>query len=160
MFVFDSNDDSEVTGKLDVTSARLRASGVKVTRYRIRVLELLSNAGRPLSHGDIAIALSQASGPYMDRVTLYRVLDSLVGKGLVLKAVDANGVFRYSGAQARRPHAGHVHFHCLDCGGMFCLEAKPPTPPRLPSGFRLREVEYDVRGSCPDCSEAVSAAVA
>ena len=151
---FNPNDDSAVAGTPQVVSERLRASGVKVTRHRIRVLDLLSSAGRPLSHGDVVIALSLVPGPTMDRVTLYRVLDSLVVNGLVLRAVDANGVFRYSGAQARGRHAGHVHFHCLDCGGMFCLEAKPPAPPRLPSGFRLREVEYDVRGTCPDCAGA------
>lgn len=121
------------------------------------MLELLSRAERPLSHGDMEVALALEPALPMDRVTLYRVLDSLVAKGLVLKAVDANGVFRYSGADARLRHAGHVHFHCMDCGGMFCLNAKPPAPPRLPAGFLLREIEFDVRGTCPGCAVAASA---
>ena len=58
-----------------------------------------------MSHGDMETALSAAPVHSMDRVTLYRILDSLVANGLVLRAVDANGVFRYSGAKARHRQA-------------------------------------------------------
>ncbi len=100
------------------------------------------------------VALATRPVQSMDRVTIYRVLDSLVANGLVLKAVDAHGVFRYTCAEGRQQHEGHVHFHCLGCGGMFCLSAKPPLPPRLPRGFRLSEIEFEVRGTCPDCADA------
>jgi hypothetical protein len=78
----------------------------------------------------------------MDRVTLYRILDSLVACGLALKAVDTRGVFRFSAAGAQRQHADHIHFRCTGCGGVFCLKAEPPPPPKLPRGFRLNEVAY------------------
>ena len=32
------------------------------------------------------------------------------------------------------------------------LHAEPPPPPKLPRGFRLNEVAYDVRGLCAGCS--------
>lgn len=131
------------------TADLIRATGAKATPGRVRVLELLSGADRPLSHADIEAALNEAP---VDRVTLYRVLDSLVTTSLVLKAVDTNGVFRYSGATAQRRHSSHIHFHCTDCGGMFCLDAKPPAAPKLPRGFNLSSVEFDVRGTCKSCS--------
>lgn len=124
----------------------LHEAGLKVTSGRVRVFETLRAAAQPLSHADIEIRLPDA-----DRVTLYRVLDSLVAGGLALKAVDTRGVFRFSAA-AQRQHAGHVHFRCTDCGGVFCLKAEPPPPPKLPRGFRLAEVELDVRGTCADCA--------
>jgi len=52
---------------------------------------------------------------------------------------------------APRPHDGYVHFRFLACGGVFCLKASPPAP-KLPRGFRLAEVEYDVRGTCAQCA--------
>lgn len=134
------------------TSADLiRAAGVKVTPGRVRVFEALAGAMQPLSHADLEALLPDA-----DRVTLYRVLDSLVACGLALKAVDTRGVFRFSASSERREHSGHVHFRCTDCGGVFCLKTPPPPPPKLPRGFRLAEVEFDVRGTCAACVARVA----
>ena len=133
------------------SSDLIRAAGVKVTRGRVRVLDALLAARQPLSHAEMEARLGDAFEPAMDRVTLYRILDSLVACGLALKAVDTRGVFRFSAAGAQRQHANHVHFRCTDCGGVFCLKAEPP-PPRLPRGFRLNEVAFDLRGTCAGCS--------
>jgi Fur family ferric uptake transcriptional regulator len=132
---------------MSATADLLRAAGVRVTPGRVRVLEALAAAAQPLSHADLESLLPDA-----DRVTLYRVLDSLVACGLALKAVDARGVFRFSASGAQREHGGHVHFRCTGCGGVFCLKAAPPPPPKLPRGFRLAEVDYDVRGTCAQCA--------
>jgi Fur family ferric uptake transcriptional regulator len=125
----------------------LHEAGLKVTPGRVRVLEMLLAGAQPLSHADIEALLPDA-----DRVTLYRILDSLVACGLALKAVDTRGVFRFSASGTQREHGGHVHFRCTDCGGVFCLKAAPPPPPKLPRGFRLVEVDYDVRGICASCA--------
>jgi Fur family ferric uptake transcriptional regulator len=133
---------------MSATTELLRQAGVKVTPGRVLVLEALSSAAQPLSHSDLELRL-----PDSDRVTLYRNLDSLVACGLALKAVDTRGVFRFSATGAQRQHANHVHFRCTDCGGVFCLKAEPPAPPKLPRGFRLGHVEYDVRGTCAQCAK-------
>lgn len=135
-----------------VTADLIRAAGVKVTRGRVRVLDALRAARQPLCHAEMESRLGDEEEAAIDRVTLYRVLDSLVACGLALKAVDTRGVFRFSAAGAQRQHAGHIHFRCTDCGGVFCLKAEPPPPPKLPRGFRLGEVEVDVRGTCAGCS--------
>ncbi len=138
--------------QIDVSADLIRAAGVKVTRGRVRVLDALHAARQPLSHAELEARLDDPAEPAMDRVTLYRILDSLVACGLALKAVDTRGVFRFSAAGAQRQHAKHVHFRCTDCGGVFCLKAEPPPPPRLPRGFRLNEVAFDLRGTCAGCS--------
>lgn len=132
---------------MSATANFLRAAGLKVTPGRVRVLDALRAAPQPLSHADIVALLPDA-----DRVTLYRVLDALVACGLALKAADARGVFRFSASGAQREHGGHVHFRCTGCGGVFCLKAAPPPPPKLPRGFRLAEVDYAVRGTCAACA--------
>lgn len=133
--------------RMSATADLLRAAGVRVTSGRVHVLEALAAAAQPLSHADLESLLPDA-----DRVTLYRVLDALVACGLALKATDARGVFRFSASGAQREHGGHVHFRCTGCGGVFCLKAAPPPPPKLPRGFRLAEVDYAVRGTCADCT--------
>lgn len=138
------------------SSELIRAAGVKVTRGRVRVLDALRAARQPLSHAEMEALPAGAGDAAIDRVTLYRVLDSLVACGLALKAVDTRGVFRFSAAGAQRQHAKHVHFRCTGCGGVFCLKAEPPPPPRLPRGFRLGEVAYDIRGICAGCAVQVA----
>jgi Fur family ferric uptake transcriptional regulator len=144
--------------KAQTAAGLIRATGAKVTRGRVRVLEFLRVSNRPLSHAELEAALSAEDGSSIDRVTLYRVLDSLVFNDLVLKAVDTHGVFRYSYAAAQRGHSSHIHFHCADCGGMFCLDAKPPMPPKLPRGFQLASIEFDIRGTCKACASNAASA--
>ena len=127
---------------------RIRATGARATPARIRVLELLSSAPVPLSHHDVELALGDAT---LDRVTLYRVLDWLAASGLAHKNSDAARVFRFSAASVGE-HATHVHFRCEQCGGVFCLDAPPPVVPRLPPGFVLARVDYDLRGRCDACA--------
>ena len=107
---------------MTATADFLRTAGLRVTPGRVRVLDALQAASQPLSHADI-----EAQLPDADRVTLYRVLDSLVACGLAFKAVDARGVF--------------------------CLKAAPPPQPKLPHGFRLGTVEFDISGVCAQCNQ-------
>lgn len=129
----------------------LRDKGARITSARIRVLGLLQSAHAPLSHGDIEGQLSKDAYPEMDRVTLYRVLDWLTDIGLVHKAADSRGVFCFTAANPNVEHARHMHFRCTDCGSVFCLDMPPPSPPKLPKGFRLAGMELDIRGNCPNC---------
>jgi Fe2+/Zn2+ uptake regulation proteins len=134
---------------MSTTNDLLRAAGVKVTPGRVHVLEALLVATQAMSHADIEALLPDA-----DRVTLYRVLDSLVHCGLALKAIDSRGVFRFTASKVGQEHGGHNHFRCTGCGGVFCLKAAPPPPPRLPHGFRLGAVELDISGTCLACNSA------
>ncbi|MCX7896368.1 MAG: transcriptional repressor [Rhodocyclaceae bacterium] len=130
----------------------LRNAGLKATPARLFVLRLLAETTKPLSHAEIeALARKEADAP-PDRVTLYRVLEALTAAGLATKAVDRRGVARFSARDTHRRHERHVHFHCLGCGGVFCLTAPPPKPPRLPKGFRLEAAEFDVKGTCAQCA--------
>jgi Fur family ferric uptake transcriptional regulator len=146
-------------GRVQTAAAgQLRAAGLKVTPARLRVLAQLTAAVAPLCHGELERRLAAEAGGAIDRVTLYRVLDSLAGHGLAVRSVDDQGLFRYATVAERQRHQGHAHFRCTGCGSVFCLDAPPPPPPRLPRGFRPAEVELDVRGTCADCARSPGAA--
>jgi Fur family ferric uptake transcriptional regulator len=122
-------------------------TGERVTPARVRVLGELLGADRALSHHDLEGALGVAS---IDRVTLYRVLDWLVERGLSCRTLGADRVFRFSATQSA---AGHAHFECSVCGRVICLAAPTPQPAGLPHGFRAESVALTVRGRCADCNQ-------
>ncbi len=128
----------------------VRASGDRVTAARVSALGVLIASRRALSHTDIEQSMSRAGA--VDRVTLYRVLDWLVEKGLAHRIAGADRAWRYSIASTA--HSDHAHFQCNHCGKVLCLEqlAKPEVRlPRLPSGYRTERVEMTVQGRCAEC---------
>jgi Fur family ferric uptake transcriptional regulator len=135
-------------------ASAIRSAGARATPARVRVLALLQGSPTPLSHTQIEESLSQQGQSALDRVTLYRVLDSLAESGLAHKAADARGVFRFSAAQPEHRHHSHTHFRCTHCGAVFCLDMPLPAAPTLPPGFHLDSMEVDIRGECANCSHA------
>lgn len=115
-----------------VAEARLRAAGVRATTARLKVLGALLSANSALSHQDLRRAV------VIDRVTLYRVLSSLIKAGLAHMVTGDDRISRYgvtipiTGAKAasadlhsESEHASryrHGHFQCTLCSRMFCLE--------------------------------------
>ncbi len=120
----------------------------RVTDARWRTLEALFVAERPLSHAEIEAGL--AAGGAIDRVTLYRVLDWLVGRGLAHKIEGHDQAWRFS-AVGNDTH-GHAHFQCTQCNKMYCLTAIQPTLVlALPPRFHFEEADISLRGTCADC---------
>lgn len=106
---------------------QLRAAAVRITAARLKVLGALLAAQRALSHQDI-----QQHFDSLDRVTLYRALDTLTAAGLAHKIAGDDRTFRYSaGTERAAPEAGadpaagphsHGHFKCARCAKVFCLD--------------------------------------
>ncbi len=106
---------------------QLRAATVRVTTARLKVLGALLAAQRALSHQDI-----QQQFDSMDRVTLYRALDTLTAAGLAHKIAGDDRTFRYSaGTELAAPDGAmdlatgahsHGHFKCARCAKVFCLD--------------------------------------
>ena len=131
------------------SAARIAACGGRSTRTRVAVLDILSGAGRPLTHDEVGAALA-AQRVAHDRVTLYRTLDWLVTHALAHRVAGTDRAWRFN-ATADEAH-GHAHFHCRQCGGVFCLESLHPAfAATLPAGFRLERADLSFHGRCPDC---------
>ena len=79
------------------------------TDNRLRVLEVVGNNSYPLSAADIYTTLERTCR--INRVTVYRILDLLVEKGLVERISTGGRAFYYGMA----PNENH-HPHPLDDG--------------------------------------------
>lgn len=116
-----------------LAEADLRAAAVRVTAARVKVLAALLSARCALAHQDIQACIK------IDRVTLYRVLASLIDAGLAHKISGEDRVSRFSPSSepgrrkqeslpSQTPHQKqngqhrHGHFQCTRCTRVFCLD--------------------------------------
>lgn len=101
----------------------LRNAGLRVTRQRKEVLELLiKNSNTPLSIDEITAELSDG----FDRVTTYRIINSFTEKGLVEKVNHLSNNLKVT----LSPRLKNKHLHlvtCRVCGSTFtaniCVQA-------------------------------------
>jgi len=130
----------------------LESSGLGYTPNRHRVLEVVGNNSGPLSAQQIFETLSRTDN--INRVTVYRILDVLVDKGLVERIRGGGRSFVY-GLAPNRNHPAHPHFYCKHCGNLECLnphsldvdlQAMQRTFPGV-----IENVEVRVDGVCKNC---------
>ena len=130
----------------------ITAHGGRATRTRVAVVEALEDGDHPLTHEEVAAALTRA-GVTHDRVTLYRALDWLVGRGIAHRVAGSDRAWRYG--LVRQAAHQHAHFHCERCGHVFCLEnLQPAFALALPYGYQLERAELILHGACPACRGA------
>ncbi len=135
----------------DRAESLVRGRATRATRPRIEVLAVLLAAPRALTHREIERHAKRALD--IDRVTVYRVLDWLVARGLAHRISGDDRVWRFNAAEdehARR----HAHFKCNGCGEVICLEkgvAARDVP--VPAGYRSQEIELTVKGLCAGCRQ-------
>ncbi|MDR0989408.1 MAG: TonB-dependent receptor plug domain-containing protein [Prevotellaceae bacterium] len=127
------------------------------TKSKQLVADVLAAASSALRHEEIE---KQLSGK-VDRVTIYRILQSFEEDGRVHKIVDESGKSYY--ALCRHCEEGHhrdnhPHFQCIRCRQITCLETVVPSP-KLPKGYRAVSLFTLVSGYCPSCFKGMKAVV-
>ncbi|HWQ38233.1 MAG TPA: transcriptional repressor [Burkholderiales bacterium] len=134
-----------------VAEALIRKTGHRVTTARVQILTLLLNAGSALTHNEVEDQLGKNLS--VDRVTVYRVLDWLTQVGLARRITESDRIWRFIALTEGRTAASSAHFTCTCCSQTIVLPgAAPQRRPRLPPGYRARQMELSVRGLCADCS--------
>lgn len=138
---------------------RVRDTGARVTGARVQVLASLLEADRALSHAEVQRLLARDDRvEVLDRVTVYRVLDWLVGAGLAHRVSGPDRVGRFSAhaGPLGAGHGRHGHFKCVRCDRVFCMRASRglarSVRAMLPEGFAGEQVELTVLGRCADCA--------
>ena len=133
-------------------SGLLETSGLGHTTNRHRVFEVIGNNSTPLSAQQIFDTLNRTDN--INRVTVYRILDLLVEKGLVNRISGGGRSFVY-GLAPNENHPAHPHFYCKHCGQLQCLQ-----PESLKVDLRavrqtvlgvVENVEIRVDGVCKNC---------
>jgi Fur family ferric uptake transcriptional regulator len=133
----------------------LLSNGVDPTPLREAVLKTVGAESRPVTAAEImAIVMSQMS---INKVTVYRILDLLVDKGLIRRLWAGDRAFRYGMGNCHN-HPDHAHFICMQCGAMECMEAGAVPGVMATSKIKGRHLvkRVDVRfeGICGACEQA------
>lgn len=132
--------------------ALLQSVGLSGTTRRELVLETIGDYHGVLRPTEILRRVRKRAS--INRVTLYRILDLLVKKGLVRRLSAGDRTFRY-GLSATPRHPDHAHFHCVQCGRMVCLEpAEVPLEVKKSGHLQtviIQHVEIRVDGLCQAC---------
>jgi Fur family transcriptional regulator, ferric uptake regulator len=134
----------------------LRRYDLKVTPVRLEVLHVLVNSDIALSHSDITSKLGDDT---IDKVTLYRTLNTFNEKGLIHKVAteDRNWLYAIMLHTNQIPVSehDHAHFICNSCEKIFCFPIAPHVPAgiaTLKDGFKVTEQEIRLHGFCPSCN--------
>ena len=130
----------------------LATKKLEITENRLRVLEVVGNNRFPLSANDIFKTLERSST--INRVTVYRILERLVARGIV-ERLSTGGRAAYYGLAPNDHHEAHPHFYCKRCGQMDCLNPESlsvDTDPLLKTfPGQIHKVEVRVDGLCKNC---------
>lgn len=127
----------------------LRAAGLRVTRPRLAVLDVLRDGG----HLEVDEIATRVRGR-LDSVStqaVYDVLGALSRAGLARRVEPAGSPALYEA----RVGDNHHHVVCRSCGMIADVDctigAAPCLDPNNARGFEVDEAEVTFWGLCPDC---------
>lgn len=130
----------------------LKRNGIKLTKGRVRILEILLAAKRPLSQKEILMKASAGNGHRPDRVSVYRILSALNKADIIHKAyLEGRRVF-FEPADRCGLHHCHPHFSCRACGATTCMEdLRVSFKGPLKKGYLAERQKLLIEGLCPNC---------
>jgi Fur family transcriptional regulator, stress-responsive regulator len=128
----------------------LRSRGLRVTRPRLAVLDVLVEGPSHLDVDEIAVRVRQR----LDSVStqaVYDVLGALSRAGLARRIEPAGSPAKYEA----RAGDNHHHVVCRSCTVIVDVDcvvgAAPCLDPALADGFEVDEAEVTFWGLCPKC---------
>lgn len=130
----------------------LHRKKLKATTTRIQVLDLIKayNSAMPVS------ALQNQLDNF-DRVTLYRILNTFLKKGVIHKAhINKDDVYYAlcgeSCSSENHIHQ-HVHFKCKSCETVSCVHLDQEVTIQLPN-LQIENINIEATGYCNNCKAA------
>jgi Fur family peroxide stress response transcriptional regulator len=131
---------------------KLRARRISVTPQRLAVLSVLENS-RTHPTAEQIFQVVRREMPAISFNTVYKTLEVLCNKGLVIKVNPLHEVARYDIDTGH-----HAHLICRRCHHIVDLheyEAPiPPLPAKLQAGFRVDGHSLFFWGVCPACQQS------
>ncbi|SDP14461.1 Fur family transcriptional regulator [Desulforhopalus singaporensis] len=130
----------------------LEEAGLAPNDNRLRILEVIGANAYPLTAAEIFAVIDRTKP--VNRVTVYRILDSLVQRRIVEKISGSSRAAHY-GLAPNDNHLPHPHFHCTSCGLVDCLapETLSVDQDRLMKTFagEIERVDVRIEGTCRNC---------
>jgi Fur family ferric uptake transcriptional regulator len=130
---------------------QLRAAGLRVTRPRLAVLDVLAN--RPHADADTVVTAARDAHPSLSPQAVYGVLRALVDRGLA-RRIEPAGAPALFGLRVGDHHHHRVWRGCgvvvdVDCA----VGAAPCLSPSDAAGFVVDEAEVVFWGLCSNCQK-------
>lgn len=129
----------------------LRQHDMKVTKTRIRILEVLEEADGPMDVETIYQEIKKSGK--ISLATVYRTVEILCDMGILLRNLNYEGTARYQ-------YNRHKHTHqltCTRCKKAIVIDDCPIDKVidklKKETGFRITGHMVEVTGICPDCLE-------
>jgi len=136
----------------------LKERGVRLTRQRRILLDLLDRSGRHLN-AETLYQMAIEKDPKLNRVTVYRTLKLLKQGGLIdeLDLLHFEGDQHYYESRLKQEHA---HLICLRCGKIEEFFGEPLQSMRQQVesnlGFKIVVARTELGGYCPDCQSQMA----
>ncbi len=120
------------------------------TPCRVEILRTLIGSDSAMSEQE----LRQKMTHDYDRTTVYRTLRNFLSLGIIHSVALEGNDIRYAITKSSECYADdvHVHFHCSQCTGVFCLHADLFTKPELPEHFSAKNYDLIIDGICEKCN--------
>ena len=131
----------------------LEAKGIRLTRKRRVILQVMDSAERHLDAGEI-LDRAQRIDSRVHRVTIYRTLDLLKKQGLIdeLDLLHLRGDQHYYESHGPRDH---IHVACLRCGKVREFESqlyeRLKRQIERDCGLHITTARTEVGGYCDSC---------
>jgi Fur family transcriptional regulator, ferric uptake regulator len=129
----------------------LQDAGLSKTSQRVAVLSALIHTGIPLCVKDILDRIGLDC--HVNKVTVYRILDSFKTSGIIREIPTDHGEKFYEMACRHNPL--HPHFYCRVCRNLSCLPTSGITQEwlkRFRSGREsIESIVVNVSGVCAGC---------
>lgn len=129
----------------------LKQAGLKNTKHRTSVLEILSGSDQPVSAEQVFLKLAE-KGVNANLSTVYRILESFAAKGLAVKTnigSDTKALFEISSTGHRH------HMICIKCRKMTSVEDCPleeyEKMLQKKTGFNVTGHKLEIYGYCEEC---------
>jgi len=132
----------------------LKESGLKSTKQRRAILEILRKKELPLAAEDVYIELKKQNVP-ANLSTVYRTLDTMSEHGLIQKF----GLMGEGRAYYELFRVVHRHFLvCIGCKKMIPIQGCPLHEYELEieakTDYKISGHRLDIYGYCPECASA------
>ncbi len=135
--------------------AALEERGVRLTRQRRVLLQVMDSAERHLDAGTL-LRRAQKIDPRVHRVTVYRTLDLLKRHGLIdeLDLLHIHGDQHYYESHGPRDH---IHIACLRCGKVREFESRLfeqlKRQIERDCGIKITVTRTEIGGYCEACRQ-------
>lgn len=128
----------------------LKEAGLYCTEARVAILTALLEATSPLRQDQIG---GHVASRTLNKVTVYRTLESLVEAGLVHRVFMQNRAWHFELADHCTETQCHPHFTCTSCGVTHCLTEISLPMAKIPrKGFIINRQQVQLEGLCPACA--------